>query len=170
MIFHQGDPDGDGDFDELYAIGARSFSVWSARGQLLYDSGDLLESKLAELEPANFNSTNDETGSFDDRSDDKGPEPEGLVIGEVDGVPLLFLGLERIGGIMAFDLSDPAAPVFVDYINTRDFNGDPKADTAGDLAPEGLCFIPAEQSANSKALLIVSYEVSGSIAVFQLDR
>jgi hypothetical protein len=165
-----GDTDGDGDFDELYAYGARSFSVWSADGTLVYDSANLLESKLAELEAANFNSTNDENGSFDDRSDDKGPEPEGVVIGEVNGIPVLFLGLERIGGIMAFDIRNPAAPEFVDYINTRNFDGDPKADTAGDLAPEGMVFIPAAESPNGKALLVVSYEVSGSIAVFQLGK
>lgn len=163
-----GDTDGDGDFDELYAYGARSFSVWSADGKLVYDSANLLESKLAELEAANFNSTNDENGSFDDRSDDKGPEPEGLVIGEVNGIPLLFLGLERVGGIMIFDLRNPAAPEYVNYVNTRNFDGDPKADTAGDLAPEGMVFVPAADSPNGKNLLIVSYEVSGSVAVFQV--
>jgi hypothetical protein len=165
-----GDTDGDGDFDALYAYGARSFSVWSADGTLVYDSANLLETKLAEREAANFNSTNDENGSFDDRSDDKGPEPEGLVIGEVNGTPVLFLGLERVGGIMAFDISNPAMPEFVDYINTRNFDGDPKADSAGDLAPEGLVFIPAAESPNGKNLLVVSYEVSGSVAVFQIGE
>ncbi|MGA0332390.1 MAG: choice-of-anchor I family protein [Kiritimatiellia bacterium] len=165
-----GDTDGDGDFDELYAYGARSFSVWTTAGEMVYDSADLLESKLAELEPANFNSTNDENGSFDDRSDDKGPEPEGLTVGEVNGVPVLFLGLERVGGVMAFDLRNPEAPEFIQYVNTRNFDGDPKTDTAGDLAPEGLVFVPAAESPNGKALLIVSYEVSGSIAVFQIGE
>ena len=163
-----GDTDGDGDFDELYSYGARSFSIWTAEGEQVFDSGSMLERKLAELEPDNFNSTNDENGSFDDRSDDKGPEPEGLTVGEVNGTPILFLGLERVGGIMAFDLSDPTEPEFLTYVNTRDFDGDPEADTAGDLAPEGLVFIPADKSPGGKALLVVSYEVSGSIAVFEV--
>lgn len=163
-----GDTDGDGDFDELYAYGARSFSVWTEAGEMVYDSANLIETKLAELEPTNFNSTNDENDSFDNRSDDKGPEPEGLTVGEVNGIPVLFLGLERIGGVMAFNLSNPEAPEFIEYINTRDFSGDPEKDTAGDLAPEGLVFIPANESPNGKALLVVSYEVSGSIAIFQI--
>lgn len=165
-----GDIDGDGDFDEIYAYGARSFSIWTPEGKMIYDSGDLLEQKVAELEPENFNSTNDENGSYDDRSDDKGPEPEGLVVGEVNGEPVLFLGLERVGGIMAFDLSNPEAPEFIDYINTRIFGGDPMADTAGDLAPEGLVFISADESPNGKDLLVVSYEVSGSVVVFQIGN
>lgn len=163
-----GDTDGDGDFDELYAYGARSFSIWTEAGEMVYDSANIIETKLAELDPANFNSTNDENDSFDNRSDDKGPEPEGLTVGDVNGVPVLFLGLERIGGVMAFDLSNPEAPEFIEYVNTRDFSGDPEKDTAGDLAPEGLVFIPADESPSGKALLVVSYEVSGSIAVFQI--
>jgi hypothetical protein len=165
-----GDTDGDGDVDELYAYGARSFSVWTDAGELVYDSAGVLERKLAELDPENFNSTHDANGSFDNRSDDKGPEPEGLTIGKVNGIPVLFLGLERMGGVMAFDLSNPEAPEFIEYVNTRIFDGDPQSDTAGDLGPEGLVFIPAEDSPNGKSLLVVSYEVSGSIAVFQLGQ
>lgn len=164
-----GDTDGDGDFDEIYAYGARSFSVWNAEGALVYDSGDFLERTLAELLPENFNATHDENGSFDDRSDDKGPEPEGLVIGNVNGRPVLFLGLERVGGIMAFDLSDPAAPAYLTYVNSRDFAGIAKDGNAGDLAPEGLVFIPASDSPNGKNLLVVSYEVSGSVAIFEIN-
>ena len=163
-----GDTDGDGDQDRIYAYGARSFSIWSTDAKLVYDSGDELERRTAAALPKDFNSTNDENGSFDDRSDDKGPEPEGLVVGEVGGAPYLFLGLERVGGVIVYDLSNPDAPVFVDYVTTRVFDGDPKADTAGDLAPEGLVFVSARESPNGKPLLIVSHEVSGSVAIFEV--
>ena len=164
-----GDTDGDGDFDEIYAYGARSFSVWDTDGQLLYDSGDELEQITALLDPANFNSTNDENDTFDNRSDDKGPEPEGIVLGKVDGRYYAFIGLERIGGIMVYDISYPYQPEFVQYINTRNFDGDPEDGTAGDLAPEGLAFVHADDSPTGKPLLVVAYEVSGSTTVFEIN-
>src|SRR5678815_1805137 len=111
-----GDTDGDGDYDQLYSFGARSFSVWTSGGTLVSDSGDELERITAAAYPQNFNATN--TGNtFDNRSDDKGPEPEGIALGTIDGRPYAFITLERIGGVMVYDVSDPAAPVFVQYLN-----------------------------------------------------
>lgn len=162
-----GDTDGDGDFDALYIPGGRSFSIHAADGSLVYDSGSLIERITAATFPDDFNSDG-ENGSFDDRSDNKGPEPEGAVVGIVDGVTYGFVGLERIGGVMVFDLSDPAAPVFVTYVNNRDFSGDSEAGTAGDIAPEGLEFVSAETSPNGMPLLILANEVSGSVTVFQI--
>jgi hypothetical protein len=72
-----GDTDGDGDFDRLFTLGARSFSIWTTSGHQVYDSGDALERITAAAEPANFNSDNEANGSLDSRSDDKGPEPRG---------------------------------------------------------------------------------------------
>ncbi|MEM7523097.1 MAG: choice-of-anchor I family protein [Pseudomonadota bacterium] len=163
-----GDVDGDGDHDRIYSYGARSFSVWSSDGQLVWDSGDQFERITAERLPKNFNSTNDENGSFDDRSDDKGPEPEAIAFGVVDGKPLAFIGLERVGGVMIYDMTTPQAPVFVDFVNTRDYTGDAAAGTAGDLAPEGFTFIAAENSPNGENLLVAAYEVSGSLVVFEI--
>jgi hypothetical protein len=163
-----GDADGDGLFEELYVLGGRSFSVWDAHGKLVYDSGDLLEKLTALADPANFNANNDENDTFDNRSDNKGSEPEGLVIGEVLGRPFAFIGLERVGGVMVFDLSNPTAPRFVQYLNNRDFNGDPEAGTAGDLGPEGLAFIPWWQSPTWKPLLVVGNEVSGTTTIYEL--
>jgi 2',3'-cyclic-nucleotide 2'-phosphodiesterase / 3'-nucleotidase / 5'-nucleotidase len=164
-----GDTDGDGDFDALYVPGARSFSIWNAAtGALVWDSGDALERITAEMYPDDFNATNDENGSFDDRSDNKGPEPEGLALGEVEGHVLAFIGLERIGGVMVYDITDPTAPEYVTYINTRDFSGDAEAGTASDLGPEGLYFIPAESSPNGQPLLAVANEISGSTTLFQI--
>ena len=163
-----GDIDNDGDFDRLYSFGGRSFSILREDGSLLYESGSLLEEITAEYYPDDFNSDNEENGSFDDRSDDKGPEPEGVTTGMVFGNTYAFIGLERIGGIVVFDVSNPAAPSFVDYVNTRDFSGDPEVDSAGDLAPEGIIFVPPEQSPNYRPLVIASYEVSGSVTVFEV--
>ena len=96
-------------YTELFAFGARSFSVWDVDGHLQYDSGDALERITAKAYPANFNASNT-NNDFDNRSDDKGPEPEGVVIGKVSGTPYAFIGLERIGGVVVFDVSDPQTP------------------------------------------------------------
>jgi hypothetical protein len=165
-----GDHDDDGDFDALFSFGARSFSIWSAAGELVYDSGDDLERLIAAELPAEFNSGNDENDSFDSRSDDKGPEPEGLAIGRVAGHWLLCLGLERVGGVALFDISDPRAPRFLDYLNTRDFTGSPEDGTAGDLGPEGLAFIDAHDSPTGEPMLAVGNEVSGTTTLFRIVR
>ncbi len=161
-----GDTDGDGDFDQLFAFGSRSFSIFDTAGNLVFNSGSLLEEITAELLPDNFNTDNDENG-FDDRSDDAGPEPEAITVGEVDGVPHIFVGLERIGGIAVFDASDPTSPEFVEYFNNRDFSA--PIEEAGDLGPEGFAFIPAEESPNGEAILAVGNEVSGTTSLFQVD-
>jgi 2',3'-cyclic-nucleotide 2'-phosphodiesterase/3'-nucleotidase/5'-nucleotidase len=165
-----GDPDHDGDFDQLFAFGARSFSIRTATGQLVFDSGDEFEQITADLLPAFFNSDSNTNDSFDSRSDDKGPEPEGVVIGKAFGRTYAFIGLEYIGGIMVYDISNPFAPSFVQYINTRDFGGDPEAGTAGDLAPEGLIFIKAEDSPTGQPLLVAAYEVSGSTTLYAINK
>ncbi len=169
----EGDTDGDGDYDELYAFGTRSFTIWKVdhRGKVsrVWDSGADFEKITASLLPAEFNANNDENGSFESRSDNKGPEPEGIALGEVDGRVCAFIGLERIGGVMVYDITDPAAPAFVQYVNARDFTGDAEAGTAGDLGPEGLVFISAADSPTGKPLLVVSNEVSGNVSVFEID-
>lgn len=124
-----GDTDGDGDVDQLYAYGARSFSIRTASGELVFDSGDDFEQIVASRLPDDFNSTDDENDTFDGRSDDKGPEPEYVVVGKIAGDTYAFIGLERIGGIMVYRITDPTNAVFVDYLNTRDFAGDPNRET-----------------------------------------
>lgn len=165
-----GDTDGDGDYDELYSYGARSFSIWRTNGQLVYDSGDDFEQITAAILPDDFNSTNDENGSGDDRSDDKGPEPEGIVLGKVKGRTYAFIGLERVGGIMVYDVTNPNTPTFVQYINNRDFSGDAELGTAGDLGPEGLIFIKGWQSPTQNPLLVVTNEVSGTTTVYEINE
>jgi hypothetical protein len=165
-----GDVDGDGDYDRLYSFGARSVSFWNPAGRLLWDGGADLEGLTAALLPDAFNSDNTENDGFDDRSDDKGPEPEGLAWGEIGGRRYLFVGLERIGGIVVYEILGPNRAEIVGYANSRDFAGDPQAGTAGDLGPEGLVFIPATDSPNGEPLLVVANEVSGSTTVFRVTQ
>ncbi len=164
-----GDSDGDGDYEALYLPGARSFTIWALDGSIVFDSGDQFEQITAELLPDDFNATNDENGSFDDRSDNKGVEPEEVAVGMVGDRLYAFIGFERLGGIIVYDISDPAAPTYVTYVNNRDFAGDPEAGTAGDLGPEGVKFIPAVDSPNGMPLLVVANEISGSTTVYQIN-
>ncbi len=153
-----GNTDGDTEFERLYAFGARSFSIRKADGTLVYDSGDDLEQRTATLVPTIFNS-NGAADTFDTRSDNKGPEPEGLVLGKIAGRTYAFIGLERTGGIMVYDISRPESPTFVTYANTA----------PTDLAPEGLLFIKGKDSPNGKPLLVVSHEVSNTVTIFQIE-
>jgi hypothetical protein len=193
-----GDTDGDGDYDRLYAYGARSFSIYTNDGRQVYDSANDFESIIAnlvgsgDLAPQAFNSTStsnyagtvpgESNNSFDSRSDDKGPEPEGVAVGRVGDRTYAFIGLERIGGIVVYDVTDPADAFYVDYVNNRDFsqgvctevnidgtckNATPNPD-ALDLGPEGLAFVPAGASPNGKPLLVVGNEISGSTTVYEV--
>jgi 2',3'-cyclic-nucleotide 2'-phosphodiesterase/3'-nucleotidase/5'-nucleotidase len=156
--------------DSLFTFGARSFSIWNDQGQLLWDSGDDFEQIIAQTYAANFNSTSDDNNSRKNRSDDKGPEPEALAIGEVDGALYAFIGLEKMGGIMIYNIDNPTAPTFASYILYRDFSA-PASDTAaGDLGPEHITFISSLNSPTGVALLAISNEVSGSLSIYQIGR
>ncbi|MEM9832007.1 MAG: choice-of-anchor I family protein [Bacteroidota bacterium] len=163
-----GDLDGDGDYDRIFSYGARSFTIWDAFGNLVYDSGDDFEQITAHDLPDFFNSTNDEA-EFDSRSDAKGPEPEGVAVGMVNRKMYAFVGLERVGGIMMYDISNPMKPEFAAYVNNRNFEVDQESSEAGDLAPEGLLFIAAEDSPTGSPLLVVANEVSGSTSVYGVE-
>jgi hypothetical protein len=164
-----GDLDGDGDLDEIYSYGARSFSIWTAGGDLVWDSGDQFEQLTAAVFPTRFNASHG-NNTFDNRSPSKGPEPEGLVIGKAFGRTLAFVGFERIGGVAVYDISDPFDVGLVDYVNTRNFAGSFNFATAGDLGPEGIIFISADDSPNGKPLLVVAHEISGSTVVYQINK
>lgn len=134
----------------------------------VFDSGNDFEAKTAAYIPAFFNCSNDDN-AFDSRSAKKGPEPESVTVGIVEGRTYAFVALERIGGIMVYDITDPDAVTYSNYINTRDFAEDPdKANPeknpgfslTGDFAPEGLYFIGADQSPSSTPILLAAFEVS----------
>ncbi|MFO8140881.1 MAG: choice-of-anchor I family protein [Marinobacter sp.] len=158
-------------YDELYSYGARSFSIWNEQGQRVFDSGNDFERITGNLIPHGFNASNDDN-SADDRSDDKGPEPEAVAIGEINGQNYAFIGLERVGGIMVYNVTNPQNPQFVQYLNNRDFSADQaaiEAGNAGDLGPEGMVFIKAEDSPNGEPMLAVGNEVSGTTTLYGID-
>lgn len=156
--------------DSIYMYGGRSFSVWNADTmEQVYDSGNDFETITAARLPAYFNTSNSKT-ALDDRSGKKGPEPEDIKTGKVGNKVLAFVGLERIGGFMTYDVTDPANATFANYTNTREFkDGQGKDNLDTDTGPEGLEFIPADISPTGMPLLLVAYEVGGKVGVYQLN-
>lgn len=166
--------------NKLTVYGARSFSIWDAgTGAQVADSGDAIEQAVADENPAFFNANfefnDDETGGwyeFDARSDDKGPEPEAVNVGEVFGRQVAFVGLERAGGFMAFDVTDPANPEYLFWERSTttyvDEAGQLPLSQLGDISPESVSFVPATDSPTGLPLVIVSYELSGTTSVFEL--
>lgn len=151
-----------GQCTKLWSYGSRSFTIWRASDlSRVYDSGDSLEVITSGSSFVAFNASHSDN-ALDSRSASKGPEPEGVVIGRFGAKTFAFVGLERVGGVMVYDITDPAAPKHVTYLNPRSGN-------TGDLGPEGLVLIPAAQSPNGKPLLIVGNEQSGTMAVIQIN-
>ena len=150
----------------IYVFGARSISIWNGTsGELVGDSGDQLEQWTAQAYPAFFNSNNDED-NFDNRSDNKGPEPEGVAFGTIGANRYAFVGLERIGGVAVFDLGDVTSPQMVAYANNRDFvaGGVP----APDSGPEVVRFVSADASPDGEPMLVVANEVSGTVTLWRI--
>jgi len=154
-----------GQYSQLFAYGGRSFSIWNVTNGLsqVFDSGDDFEQILAAfsatpLTPSIFNSDGTPS-SFDSRSDNRGPEPEGLAVGTVGNRLYSFVGIERAGGFMVYDITNPSNPLFTNYINDWQL---------GDISPEGLLFIPAADSPNGTPLLIVANEVSRNVAIYSV--
>ena len=150
-----------GECNELVTFGARSFSIWNDRLERVYDSGDQFEQLTKDLLNVRFNASNDDN-TLDSRSPAKGPEPEGVVVAKFGRKTYAFIGLERVGGVMVYDISNPASPMFETYLNTRD-------GATGDRGPEGLHLIKASDSPNGKPLLVVANETSGTTAIFQIN-
>ena len=159
-----GDTDGDGDIDELYSFGARSFSIWDAAGNIVWDSKNDFEKYFETNHPTFYNCTEGLSSNKDDRSDDKGPEPEAATVGKIGSKYYAFIGLERQGGIMVYDVTTPTAPVFETFISPFKADG-----TSTDAGVEGLSFVPAKNSHTGKNLLIAAHEVSGTTTIFQID-
>jgi len=159
-----GDLDNDGDFDEIYTYGARSFSVWQANAGLsqVYDSKNELE-LITENHPiygSMFNASNGASITIKDRSDDKGPEPEGVAIGNVNTTPYVFIALERIGGVMAYDITNPTSPQYVTYKNNR----------GPDLGSEGIIFISKNQSPDGHDYVILANEISSTLSIYKVEE
>lgn len=170
-------------YEDIYVFGARSFSIWDEQSKQIFDSGDAFEQIIADRLPNNFNADN-AANNFDNRSDNKGPEPEGVAIARLFGNVYAFIVLERIGGVMIYDITNPFDVAFVDYLNTRDFSV-PVCDQAndddceqgsfpnpavGDLGPEVVHVIAAEDSPTGAPLLAVANEISGTAALFEIVK
>ena len=165
-----GDADGNGEYDAAYAYGARSFTIWDQNGLVVYDSGDDFERITASVHGAQFNNGDDENAS-DSRSENKGPEPEALTVGQVGDRTYAFIGTERMGGIFVYDVTNPYDVQFAEYVINRDLTeGLTSDDVIGDLAPESLVFVSAEDSPSGVPLLVVGNEVSGTVTVWQINQ
>lgn len=163
-----GDTDGDGDKDEIHVLGTRSFSIWNAAtGALVFDSKDLLE-QITSTHPTLsglFNASNT-SGAVQskNRSDDKGPEVEGIATAFINGNNYLFVSLERIGGVVLFNIDNPAAPVYSGYYNNRS-----AATNNPDRGAEGIIYIRREASPNNKDIVILANEISSTLSVYQVN-
>ncbi|GIG41190.1 choice-of-anchor I family protein [Cellulomonas phragmiteti] len=159
-------------YEELHAFGSRSFSIWTTDGTQVWDSGSSFEEITHAAAPEFVNSNHSES-NLEGRSDDKGPEPEALTIGEVDGRTYAFVGFERVGGVAVYDVTDPRDASFVSYVNNRDFSvsvaGGGDLAAAGDLGPESLTFVPAADSPTGRPLVVVGNEVSGTTTLFTVE-
>ncbi|MBP0904668.1 esterase-like activity of phytase family protein [Mariniflexile gromovii] len=153
-----GDYNNDGTFEQIYSYGGRSFSIFDEYGNLIFDSANQFSLKINSEESALFN---EDEGTKDGRSDDKGGEPEAVAIGTIDGKTYAFIGLERQSSILMYDITNPNDVEFITY-----YSGNR---TSGDTAPEIIKFIPAADSPNSKNMLLVGYEVSGSLGIIQIE-
>ena len=166
----EGDVDNDGDYDELFSFGSRSFSIWTDDGVLIFDSADDFEQITASMFPDNFNA-NHYYNEFDKRSNNRGPEPESIIVEKIDTQHFAFIGLERIGGMMIYDVTNPFSPKFVSYVNNRNFSADPSKELsqAGDLGPEGMLFIPKPHSPINYSLVVIANEVSGTTTIYKIE-
>lgn len=170
-----GDKDGDGDIDTIHLRGSNSMTMYR-NGLPIWDSGDLLDQiQIQAFGVANINgshslSSDKATVNYigQDRSDDKGAEPEGVAVGMVGDRRIAVLGLERMSALAVFDITRPLAPVFVEWLQMLPLKATPAKDVKY-WSPEGIVFVPADKSPSGKALIITSYEVSGSISIHEIE-
>ncbi|WP_409439288.1 choice-of-anchor I family protein [Psychromonas sp. GE-S-Ul-11] len=183
MTAKYGDLDADGKVDRLLTFGGRSFSIWDMKSNtMVFDSGSDFERITAEKYGNNFNQSHSKLKA-EDRSAKKGPEPEALTVATIDNKTYAFIGLERMGGIMVYDISKPSQAKFIQYLNNRDMSVDPKNNKknkneqgiasyqvdAGDLGPEGFKFVAAKASPTGTPILIVGNEVSGTTRFYRIE-
>lgn len=163
-----GDTDGDGDIDDIHVFGTRSFSIWNAQtGALVFDSKDLIEQITSHHPTLSglFNASNSAGAAVSkNRSDDKGPEPEGVATAVINGNHYLFVSLERVGGVMLFNVDVPSTPVYVGYYNNRS-----AATNSPDRGAEGIITISKEDSPTGKEIVILANEVSSTLSVFEIN-
>ena len=168
-----GDIDNDNEYEEIYVFGGRSFSIYDAStGTQVYDSGADFERIIKEDPVYNtiFNA-NDDENKLKNRSDNKGPEPEAVIVKEINDTFYAFIGLERVGGFMVYNITNPNAPVFEGYYNNRSVTpGEDNIENLGDLAPESIVYIAPEDNTEEKGLIVLANEVSATISIYTLNN
>ncbi|MDQ1855239.1 choice-of-anchor I family protein [Chryseobacterium sp. WLY505] len=158
-----GNTDGDSEFEEMAALGARSFSIFNAdTKQIVYDSGDQFERYISAYHPLIFNADNESNGTKN-RSRAKGPEPEGVALGKINGQTYAFITLERTGGVMVYNITDPDNPTFTDYKHSRSTSA-----YGGDNGPEGIIYIAPENTTTNKGYVIIANEISGTLSMYEV--
>jgi len=170
-----GDLDGDGDIDNIHLRGTNSMTIYR-NGSVIWDSGELLDQiQIQAFGVANINgshslSSDKSTMNYvgQDRSDDKGAEPEGVAVGMVGDRRIAVLGLERMTALAIFDITVPKKPVFQEWIQMLPAKATPAKDVKH-WSPEGIVFVPADKSPSGKALIITSYELSGTLSIHQIE-
>lgn len=108
VIANEGDMDG----------GSRGFTVFHRDGTEVFEAGMSFEYALVEI------------GHYpEERSGNKGVEPEGMEVGTFGGVPMMFLLAERSSVVGVYDMSNPAAPVLAQLLPSG-------------ISPEGAIALP----------------------------
>ncbi len=159
-----GNTDSDTEYEVINCVGSRSFSIFNATTkQIVFDSGDDFEMYTATNFPTLFNSDH-ESNTVKNRSRAKGPEPEGVTVAQIGTETFAFISLERIGGVMVYNISNPNNVTFANYKNSRSTSA-----YAGDHGPEGITYITPENSPNGIPHVLVANEISGTISIFEVD-
>jgi hypothetical protein len=160
-----GNTDADAEFETIHCVGTRSFSIFNtSTKQIVFDSGDDFERYTAANLPTLFNADH-ENNTPKGRSRAKGPEPEGVTIAQIATETFAFVSLERVGGVMVYNITNPNSPVFVDYKNSRSTSA-----YSGDHGPEGITYIAPANSATGKGYILVANEISGTITIYEVDE
>ena len=170
-----GDVDGDGDIDTIHLRGSNSMTMYR-NGLVIWDSGSLLDQiqtqafGVANINGSHSYSSDKSTMNYvgQDRSDDKGAEPEGVALGMVGDRRIAILGLERMTALAIFDITQPRTPVFQEWLQMLPTKATPAKDVKY-WSPEGIVFVPADKSPSGKALIITSYELSGSLSIHEIE-
>ncbi len=170
-----GDVDGDGDIDTIHLRGSNSMTMYR-NGLVIWDSGSLLDQiqtqafGVANINGSHSYSSDKSTMNYvgQDRSDDKGAEPEGVALGMVGDRRIAILGLERMTALAIFDITQPRMPVFQEWLQMLPTKATPAKDVKY-WSPEGIVFVPADKSPSGKALIITSYELSGSLSIHEIE-
>lgn len=181
--------DDDGIYQALYMAGTRSFSIWNADGEQVFDSGSEFENHIAANFSAVFSTRVDDTDDAGDiadllaggnatttvgdtvyfwegvdaRSLKKGVEPEALAVTKIGDKVFAYIGLEKQGGFFVYDITTPESASMVEYVN--DINYDAAPADAGDLAPEGM----AAFEQDGVYYLAVANELSSTVALYSLS-